>query len=125
MYSIAFPDIFASSRTKLVKDHDATSSNLLLILNTLTRNCLYGDPYYGTNLAAILYQQNGVFLEDLVKDEIYSAIRQYIPQLKIDRKNIEVYSEGTKLYARFSAVNLIDQKLDLYNIELTDFSQAT
>ena len=125
MYSIAFPDIFSPSRTKLFKDREATSSNLNLILNTLTRNCLYGDPYYGTNLLAILYEQNSAFLEDLVKDEIYSAVLQYIPQLKLDRKNIEVYFEGSKLFTKFTAVNLIDQKLDLYTIELTDFSQTT
>ena len=46
MYSLAFPDMFSISRTKLVKDHEATSSNLLLLLNTVTRGCLYGDPYY-------------------------------------------------------------------------------
>lgn len=124
MYSIAFPNMFSINRTNLVKDHDATYSNLYLILKTVTKDCLLGDPYYGTNLIRILYQQNSVLLEDIVVDEIYTAIMTYIPQLKLTRNNISVISEGTKLYAQINAINLIDQQLDLYKIELTDFSES-
>lgn len=124
MYSIAFPDMLTTNRTKLYQDHDATYSNLYLILKTVTRGCLFGDPYYGTNILRVLYQQNGVLLQEIIIDEIYTAIRTYVPQLKLTRNNIKVNGEGTKLYAEISAINMIDQKLDLYNIELTDFSES-
>ena len=122
MYSIAFPEIFSGGRTFTVKDHEATKSNLFLILKTTTRNVLFGDPYYGTDLLTILYQQNNVVLWDIIKDQIYTAIKQYIPQLQLNREDIDVYGEGTKLYASFKAINRIDGTPDLYEIELTDLS---
>jgi len=124
MYSIAFPDMLSVNRTKTVKDKEATYSNLYLILKTVTKNCLFGDPYYGTNLLRIIYQQNGTYLADIVVDEIYTAITTYIPQLKLTRNNIKVTSKDTKLFAEISAINMLNQQLDLYNIELTDFSQS-
>ena len=124
MYSIAFPDMLSINETKLVKDHEATYSNLYLILKTVTKECLYGDPYYGTNLLRIIYQQNSILLKEIVVDEIYTAITTYVPQLKLTRKNINVTSKGTKLFAEIRAINLIDQQLDLYEIELTDFSES-
>lgn len=124
MYSIAFPNMLSLNRTNLVKDRDATYSNLYLILKTVTKECLYGDPYYGTNLLRIIYQQNDLLVKELVVDEIYTAIRTYIPQLQLTRENITVVGKGTKLFAEIRAINLIDQKLDLYEIELTDFSES-
>ena len=124
MYSIAFPDMLTRNRTKLVKDKDATSNNLLLILKTVTKECLFGDPYYGTNLLRIIYEQNNILLRDIVVEEIYTAITTYIPQLQLTRKNINVYGQDSKLYAEIKAINRIDQQVDLYNIELTDFSES-
>lgn len=124
MYSIAFPDMLSLTKTNLVEDRKATYSNLYLILKTVTKECLFGDPYYGTNLLRIIYQQNNLILKDLVVDEIYTAIRTYIPQLQLTRNNIKVNGEGTKLFAEIRAINLIDQQLDLYTIELTDFSES-
>jgi len=124
MYSIAFPDMLSINRTKIISDHEATYSNLYLILKTVTKDCLFGDPYYGTNLLRVIYQQNNVLLQEIVVDEIYTAIRTYIPQLRLTRKNITVRGEGTKLFAEIRAINMIDQQLDLYNIELTDFSES-
>ena len=124
MYSIAFPDMLSVNRVNLVNDHEATKSNLYLILKTMTRECLFGDPYYGTNLLRVIFQPNSILLQDVIADEIYTAIVTYIPQLKLTRNNIKVYSKDTKLYATVDAMNLIDYKTDLYTIELTDFSEA-
>jgi len=123
-YSIAFPNMMSINRINLVSNKDATYSNLYLILKTVTKDCLFGDPYYGTNLLRIIYQQNSVLLREIVIDEIYTAITTYIPQLKLTRKNIKVVGEGTKLYAEINAINMIDQQPDLFKIELTDFSES-
>ena len=72
----------------------------------------------------MIYQQNNIILKEIVADEIYTAIRTYIPQLQLTRKNITIESKGTKLFAEVKAINRIDQKLDLYEIELTDFSES-
>lgn len=122
MYSIAFPNMVSGARTYLYKDHEATKSNLFLILKTVSRNTLFGDPGYGTDLMAAIFQQNGVILWDIIVDQLYTAIRQYIPQLQLRREDIRVYGEGTVLYAEIHAINRIDNTADLYNIKLTDLS---
>lgn len=123
MYSIRFPEIFSGAKVFLLKDHEATKSNLFLILKTVTRNQLFGDPYYGTDLLSAIYQQNDVILWDIIADQIYEAINEYIPQLKLTKEDIKVYGEGTELFASISAINRIDNTLDLYNIKLTDLNE--
>lgn len=119
MYSINFPDMFTTSRTKLIKDHDATLSNLKLLLAS-EKTSLFGDPYFGTILKRIIYEQNTPVLQDLVIDEIYTSILMFMPQIKIERKDISLSSDGTNLYAKINCINLIDYTNNLYNIRLTN-----
>lgn len=124
MYSLSFPDMVSGARTYLYKDHEATASNLKLILHTMTRNTLFGDPYYGTDLLTAIFQQNSVVLWDIIADGIYTAIREYIPQLELERTDVKVYGEGHELFAEIRAINLIDNTPDLYNIRLTDLEEV-
>ncbi len=124
MYSLAFPDMFTTSRTKLYKDRDATMNNLKLLLLSFKGNLL-GDPYYGTNLHKIIYSNNHQILRDLIIDDIYVAIAEFMPQLKVARENILVYGDGTNLYATINAVNLLDYTTNLYEINLTETETGT
>lgn len=117
MKSLAFPNMFSSARTYTVADHEATASNLSLLLKS-TRGGLFGDPYFGTILKKVLYEQNTGILQDLVIDEIYTAILAFMPQLKVERKNIKLQAVKDTLYASIQCVNLIDYQLDMYNIAL-------
>lgn len=119
MYSINFPDMFTTSRTKLIKDHDATLSNLKLLLAS-EKTSLFGDPYYGTILKRVIYEQNTVVLQDLIIDEIYTSILMFMPQIKLTRKDISIYSDGTDIFAKINCINLIDYTNNLYNIRLTN-----
>ena len=120
MKSIAFPDIFGNSSTNVVSDHEATVSNLrLLLLSEKTE--LFGDPYFGSNIKKLLFEPNNVVLQDIVIDNIYTAILQFMRQINIQRKNISIISNGTDLYVRIKALNLIDYTTDLYNINLTNY----
>lgn len=125
MYSLSFPindtdkDIFSSASTNLLKDHEATKSNLYLLLHTW-KNSLFGDPYFGTNLKKFIYEQNNTILRDLVIDDIYTSIITFMPQLYIERKNINVTSDGTSIYIEISCTNKIDNQNDLFSITLTE-----
>ena len=123
MYSIAFPEMVKGTRTFLYRDHEATLSNLKLILSTVTRNVLFGDPYYGTDLLEAIYYQNNIVLWDLIQDEIYVAIKEYIPQIELKREDIKVYGEGTSLYATIKGIDRTDHTNNLYNIKLTDLDE--
>lgn len=120
MYSIGFPNMFTTeTRTNLVSDHKATAQNLILMLKS-DRFTLFGDPYYGTIIKRMLFEQNSMILQDLVIDEIYSCIITFMPQIKINRNDITLEIYPDKIYANIKCINLIDYQVNLYKIKLTD-----
>ena len=129
MRSIAFPEMFNHTTTNLVSDYDATLQNIKLLLWS-EKGELFGDPYYGTGLKRYLFDQNDVVLQDILLDDIYSALVLFIPQIEIDRKDIKLIrgsydknfrnlenSKGT-LTLVIRAMNKADYTTDLYNIVL-------
>ena len=120
MQSLAFPNMFGSTTTKVFTDHQATASNLKLTLMS-EKTSLFGDPYFGTNIRKMLYEQNNYVLQDLVIDDIYTAILQFMPQLVVQRKDIQLVSQGEDIYITIKALNLIDYTVDTYNINLLNY----
>lgn len=120
MYSLAFPDMFAKDgvRTKIIEDHEATFSNLKLVLGA-TKNSLLGDPDFGSLLKRKLFEQNTPILQDLVIDDIYTTILTFMPQLVLKRSDITITSNNVDLFATIKCTNLIDYELDTYTINLT------
>ena len=120
MYSIAFPDIFTNGiKTNIFKDEDATKSNLKLLLNS-ERYSLFGDPYYGTALKRILFEQNSMLLKDIIIDEIYTTILTFMPQIRVERQDITITTEEYNVYARIKCLNLTNYTVNLYLINLTE-----
>jgi len=117
MFSIAFPEMFATSRTLLVEDKEATCSNLKLLLASWKKS-LFGDPYFGTNLKRFIYEQNNVVLRDLIIDDIYVSLQIFMPQLSLTRKDIVITHDKTALYATINCINKIDNQPNLYQIRL-------
>ena len=118
MYSISWPDMLSSVNTNLVKDREATLSNLKLILLS-DKYSLFGDPYYGTNLKKLTYDQNNQVIRDLIVDDIYTAILTFMPQLIVNRRDITVTSDKENVYVEIKVLNMLDYNSDLYNINLT------
>lgn len=123
MYSIAFPDIFSNdgTRVNLFEDHKATVSNLKLVLES-SKNSLLGDPDFGAMLKSRLFEQNSPIIQDIVIDDIYTAILTFMPQLVLKRSDITITHDGVNLLATIKCTNLIDYELDTYTINLTDDS---
>lgn len=119
MQSIAFPNIFSNMYTNTVEDKEATKQNLLLLLSS-EKTSLFGDPYFGTTLKKVIYEQNTGILADLVIDALYTAIQQFMPQIYLQRKDIRIELRGRELYAKITYRNLIDYQLDSYTINLTE-----
>ena len=119
MKSIAFPEIFTRTTTNLVEDYDATLQNLKLLIWS-EKGELFGDPYYGTGLKRYLYDQNDNVLQDILLDDLYTAIKLFMPQLQFERKDISLV-KGTKgeLSIKLRAMNKADFTTDLYTIVLT------
>ena len=122
MQSIKFPKMLSSTTTNLVSDHDATSQNLVLLLRS-DRQSLLGDPYYGTVLKRLLFEQNNIILKDIVIDEIYSSVLTFMPQISLTRNDIKLKIEKDIIYVTISCINLIDKKPNLYTIKLTETNE--
>lgn len=107
-YSISFPNIFNKSHVNLEKDYDAVKQNLILLLGS-NKGGLYGDPWFGTNIKQILWDQNHrEILTTIVKEHIYDAIYSYMPN------NIEIKPSDI-------VVNIIDNYANV-KINLSAYS---
>lgn len=120
MQSISFPKMFTNTTTRLLSDHEATVSNLRLLLLS-EKNSLFGDPYFGTNIRKLIFEPNNVVLQDIVIDEIYTAILQFMPQVLVKRTDITIVQQGSDLFVTIRALNLLDYTTDLYNINLISY----
>lgn len=122
MNSICFPSMFdTTNNTKVYGQKDylaATKQNTSLLLHC-ERGELFGDPYFGLLFKHYLFNPNNYILKDILIDMIYTQIVLFIPQIKIERKNIDIIQEqqGT-LVCKFSCINQIDYQLNTYNLTL-------
>ena len=114
MNSIDFPKMFTTSGTRIRSDLDATKQNTYLLLKSEKGGFLY--PYFGIRLKRYTFEQNSYVLKDILIDEIYTQLAQFIPQLLVDRKDIQLIQQGEKVYVKFKALNRIDFITNTYEI---------
>lgn len=117
MKSISFPDMFNSNSTKIRKDLSATKQNTLLLLHS-EKGELFGDPYFGIRLKRYLFDQNNYILKDIIIDEIYTQLALFLPQVKVNRKDIKITQDRGILYCSFKAINQLDFTTDMYSLVL-------
>ena len=117
MSSIAFPKMFNKTSTNIVTDLEATKQNGILLLSVET-NELFGDPYFGIKARKLLFEQNNVILKDIFIDEIYIKLAVFMPQIILERKDIDIISDRGILYAKFKARNVTSYELDTYQLVL-------
>lgn len=118
MKSIQFPEMFTRTVTNTVSDYDATLQNLKMLLWS-EKGELFGDPYFGTGIKRYLYDQNDAVLVDILIDDIYTAIVLFMPQIRVERKDIKLFrSSKGKVTAKINALNKADFSTDMYEIVL-------
>ena len=127
MRSIKFPKMFNTNNTRVWKSseyNEATRQNTKLLLHC-ERGELIGDPYFGLLLKHFMFDPNSYVLRDQIIDMIYTQLAVFIPQVKVERKDISVYQdrEKGKLYCEFSGINQIDYTINTYNLVLFDISE--
>lgn len=118
MKSIQFPEMFTRTVTNTVSDYDATLQNLKMLLWS-EKGELFGDPYFGTGIKRYLYDQNDAVLVDILIDDIYTAIVLFMPQIRVERKDIQLFrSSKGEVTAKINALNKADFSTDMYEIVL-------
>lgn len=123
MNAVSFPDMIKSNKTAIKRDKAASEQNarLLIASDKLT---LFGDPYFGSNIKKLLFDSNNVILQDIIIDDIYSAISTYMPQIRLLRENIFVQSDGNSVTVRIRAQNLLDYTFEEYTLNLLTVEEA-
>ena len=111
-----------SNKAVIVKDLDATRQNLIYLLQSYKKTML-GDPYFGTNIRKLIYESNNAILRDLIIDDIYTAINNFMPQIRVTRKDITVTSDRNKVMVHIVAQNLLDFSFAEYNIKLLEVEE--
>ena len=119
MNSISFPTMFTTTKTLLHNEHDATATNLLLLLCS-NKEELFGDPYFGTKIRKYIYEQNNYILRDILIDDIYMAIYTFMPQIEVSRNDIKIISDKMDIWAEIKCKNLVNSEWNIYSIKLTD-----
>ena len=122
MVSISFPNMFSNASTKLVYDKDATWQNLKTSL-MIDRGSMFGDPYWGSGIKRLIFEQNNSILRDIVIDDIYNTIANFMPQVRVNRKDIELNTDGVTLHVSIKARNLVDFQLETVNIALFNLEE--
>ena len=111
--------MFNDTKTLLLKNTEATASNLWLLLKS-DKRALFGDPFFGTSLKKAIFEQNDGILVDLVIDEIFTSITTFMPQIKLYRENIKLTSDGVDVFCNITCTDLTDYTTNLYKINLTE-----
>ncbi len=118
MNSISFPNILNKTTTNKVTNYYATLQNLKLLLLT-NKGEFVGDPYFGCNLKKFLYDQKDILLKDIIVDDIYSAIKLFMPQILVNRDDIKIeLKEKSKVVINIKALDRASFRTDMYNIVL-------
>ena len=119
MNSISWPKMFSKNVTLIKSDDNSVKQNLKTLVQSEQGGFL-DDPYYGVNIKKYMFDQNNYVLKDILIDDIYTQVASFMPQLKVERKNINVVQDGTEVKINMRAINQLDFKTDMYNIVLFD-----
>lgn len=117
MNSIAFPNMFKSGSTTVVKDREASAQDMKLLLAS-EKGELFGDPFFGIRIKKYTFNQNNYILRDVLVDEIYTQLQVFCPQLTINRNDITITQKGARLVATIKGINKVDFTPDMYQLEL-------
>ena len=117
MRSIQFPRMFSSGSTNILKPSELEKITLQNIRNTLLseRGELTCDPYFGLKLRHFTFEPNNHILKEQLSDMIYTQLALFIPQIHVERKDIEVFqprSEKGKVYCKIKYTYQTDFSVD-------------
>lgn len=123
VYSIGFPKIFNRSRVNLSKGRNAIKANLTALLAS-DKGALFGDPYYGTRLKSLLWEQAyDPIVRDLIKEDVFEAIYSYMPQITVKRDSIKIDIIDNVVMASIEVSDDLGIESNLYEIALLNGSE--
>ena len=118
-YAISFPNIFNKSTFNLEKGYEAIKQDLILLLGSNKRG-LYGDPWFGTDIKSVLWDQNHpAIMTELARDEIFESIYSYMSEnVGIEREDIEITRVDNYVNVEINLSAYSNKENDMLNISL-------
>ena len=106
-----------NNQTQLVRDSDATQSNLVLALLSNKKSFIY-DPDFGCTLGSMFFNQNNDLIPELVIDQVYTCIVNFMPQLQLSRNDIKLSQHTTGVDIHINVKNILTNEVSMYSIAL-------
>lgn len=124
-YAVSFPNIFNKSTINLKKDGDAIRQDLILLLSS-NKGGLYGDPWFGTAIKPILWDQNHeTIMTELTRDEIFESIYSYMSEnVGIERQDIAITIVDNYVNVEINLSVYSNKENDMLNISLLNESDV-
>lgn len=122
MRSFKFPKMFSTNSSNVWKADEhlaATKQNSKILLN-ISKGEVFGDPYFGVLLKQYLFDQNSYVLRDAVIDMIYTQLALFMPQVWVERADIEIFQDQNmgQLICRFKGISQIDYTSNTFELVL-------
>ena len=114
--------MFSGSSTNILDGLEATRQNLTIMLMT-QKSSFFGDPYFGSNIKKMIFEQNSNVIRDLIIDDLYTCIANFMPNIKVERKDIQIVSDRATIHANIKAKNLIDFNMEEISIALFNLEE--
>lgn len=67
----------------------------LLLLSS--KGELMGDPDFGTNIHRYIFNHNNLITDEIVRNEILSAVKKYLPRIYMDEEDISIEPSANKV----------------------------
>lgn len=115
MTTYKFPQLTSRLSGKNILSNSYMSINECLgILLRTAPGELLGDPDYGCNLITHLFRYNGLFLPELLKDDILEAVAKYEPRISMNASNVSIWQDGTTVRISLTYTSLITNTLESF-----------
>ena len=118
--TFSFPQMVDRSTRKVTTSTGNKSINECLgILLRTRKGELLGDPDYGCDLIERIFMYEGIIIEQLLKEDIISAVQKYEPRIELGYENIQIVQDTrvVSIYIQYTIKET--NEINEYNLEIT------
>lgn len=118
--TFSFPQIINRVSKKIDLSDNVQSINECLGILLRTRpGELLGDPDYGCYLIDRVFQYQGIIVDELIKEDILTAVEKYEPRIEMTTNNITLVEQDNVLSIYLKYVIKETGEINEYNIDIT------
>lgn len=118
--TFSFPQIINRVSKKIDLSDNVQSINECLGILLRTRpGELLGDPDYGCYLIDRVFQYQGIIVDELIKEDILTAVEKYEPRIEMTTNNITLVEQDNVLSIYLKYVIKETGEINEYNMDIT------